>query len=404
MSGNFCIPGVVHFDTDGTPTVTTEEIELTCSGLRDILTGSSYYSETTYLTTINDDILNAQFKQHIKDIFKNIITNNIVSEFRLSSTTYSISLMGAPTTVDLSGITSFSSYVSNVPTNDNYKCVCTHTNTSVGDTYYETKAGIISHLTDNGSNFGFAEKVIVPMDNRNSMVCIYTGLNSLDIINTEDVFNSRTFRRPLYGTIIKTEPSSLLGDNNYLDEYIRIETYLKANFYFTYDILKASFIADLKPFEKFLIYPYRFPEDTYNYIPYSGDSDQLNRYYNYIMKIKYPLLSAYRYDFFENISGAYSEIYLTGKYYLSQKINDYIKLNEQYIDLRMPYNPFESMVVYLSDDKVNVFEQFKRNKYDFAFVDDGFGNTVFKPNYYYTYFPVYLSIDNYEDFNFMGRA
>lgn len=406
VNGNFCIPGVVDFDNVGNPITTTEEIELTCSGLRDILTGSSYYSETTSLTTINNDILNAQFKQHIKDIFKNIITNNIVSNFRLSSTTSSISLIGAQTTVDLSGITSFSSYVSNYPTNDNHKCVCTHTNIGFEDTentYYETKAGIISHLTENGSNFGFAEKVIVPMDNRNSIVCIYTGLNSLDVINTEDVFNSRTFRRPLYGTIIKTEPSSL-DNENYLDEHIRIETYLKANYYFTYDILKASFIADLKPFEKFLIYPYRFPEDGYNYIPYSGDSDKLNRYYNYIMKIKYPLLYAYKYDFFENISGAYSEIYLTAKYYLSQKLNDYIKQNEQYIDLRMPYNPFESMVVYLSDDTVNVFEQFKRNRYDFAFFDDGLGNITFKPNYYYTDFPVYVNIDNYEDFNFIGRA
>jgi len=353
-----------------------------CSGVMDIDVGSSRY--LNYDTTIVQGIDNESMKTYINNNFKNIITNNAVVDFYYNSNTTEFIIDNPEgvnqTTKKLSyDVSSYTSYANNIG-RQQWKYIYKHTYEESGS--FSTILQVNTNNDDSSSSFiSYAEKIIVPMDNRNSIVCVYNSFGSSDIINLEDNFNKIRYRYPISNFYIDT--NGTIETETYNDTNM----YADSLFFEIYDVPMSQFVDDFKAFERIYVYPTNFNGDNLNEIQGVDYQKEVN-------SLIYRKLNDYNESFYSTLSVFRDNT--RSKYYFSQYIDGLIETNTEFIDIRLVLNVKNSMFAYYVNDSVNAISDFIRLYFDF-------NNDLTQTNYCYIENDVYSPVSDYIDMNFIGN-
>ncbi len=360
------------------PNIVEVNEHLTCVGVMDIKNVSRRYDINGTPTVVNG-IDNESMKSFINNNFKHIITNNAIVNFYTISDNSEFNIYTSDTnvgTVDQSVKILYKNVNNYADTFGKYILKDTYEVLNGTQTEYTTTLKLDIHNKENG--FGYGEKVVVPMDNRNSIICYYTGLAFTDIIDTEDNFNDDRYRFPLTECIIST--------NGYIfpETYSNTNLYLESSYFGLYNTLIDDFVGEFKPFERIYIYPTQFTQDALNIISGSGYIQEMN-------SLIYGELISYPSDYYTGFSVKDN---LRSKFYFSEYIESLFRLNTEYINVRLVLNVKNNMFCYYVDDTINAIVNFDR--LSFNKTETSTNNCLIEED-------VYSPITDYVDLNFIGN-
>lgn len=288
------------------------------------------YDENDFLENtqvdITREISNVSLRNVLVDTHKNLLTNNYVIDlpivynqaeddyevFNYSGYTFVIpQLIKNGKTYYADGGVLVNSIGNSTKNNQSLKSIIkktTYKNYINQNDTYETELMVQnSTTTDNGSVSTFAEKIIIPMDDRNSIISVSTStLSQQPNLN----YGAATFNNVYIKFPVKENESYLSSEATYTNMYIG------TNVSYTY------LNSQLMPIESFKTYPYMCYPNDFN---------------NPSIKVKY-----------SNLYGSSNT-----KTYFATKINNYIKSNTSYIGISMVFDVYGDKFVYNVEDNIN---------------------------------------------------